>query len=266
MLERLPVWVRAVVAGLLISAVPTVVWAVIATINLKLTPSVPWSMAIMAAVLGWDWHVVGSRARTGETISRRIWRLLLIGGASLIVAAAMLFAALRSWLNFEPPPSDPSQLPVWTLIAGILMTSAVAAMVEETGFRGYMQQPLERTYGPITAISITSVVFALIHLTHGTGILPLLPFILGAGALYGVLAHVTDSIVPSMTLHFVGDVVLLTMNSLRARGGATDGMAPSVYMAVALIAGALGVLACVLVLRHLRPAEAKRRTAFPWRA
>jgi hypothetical protein len=143
-------------------------------------------------------------------------------------------------------------LPVWTLIAAILMTSAVAAIAEETGFRGYMQVPLERAYGPAAAIAVTSTVFALIHLTHGTRIVPLLPFILGAGVLYGVLAHLTDSILPSMTLHFAGDVVLMTMNSMRVRGGAGEGIAPSLAIAIALAGGALGVVVCRRLAREAR--------------
>jgi membrane protease YdiL (CAAX protease family) len=198
----------------------------------------------MAIALCGYWHFIGRRARRDSPVSPRMWRMVLIAGGSMIVAGTMVLGLARVLLQSEPPSSDPAQLPLWTLIAGVLMTSAVAAVAEETGFRGYMQVPLERAYGPAVAIGITSSVFALIHLTHGPGILPLLPFILGAGVFYGVIAHVTGSILPSMAVHFTGDVVLFSVNSMRARGAGGGDLSPSLAIGIAVIAGALGVVAC----------------------
>jgi membrane protease YdiL (CAAX protease family) len=102
------------------------------------------------------------------------------------------------------------------------MGSAVAGVTEEAGFRGYMQLPLERAYGPVIALATTSVIFTLIHLTHGAAILPFLPFFLAAAVIYSLLTIVTGSILPSMTLHFAGDVMLLTMRYIAAREGAVS--------------------------------------------
>ena len=40
----------------------------------------------------------------------------------------------------------------------------VAGICEEVGYRGYLQKPLEQRYGPVFSISITSIVFIVIHL------------------------------------------------------------------------------------------------------
>jgi len=75
---------------------------------------------------------------------------------------------------------------------------------EEAGFRGYMQGPLEHRYGPASAILTTSVIFGLLHLSHGAFI-PAILFDMGWGALYGLLAWRSGSIVPAFVLHAAAD-------------------------------------------------------------
>lgn len=86
------------------------------------------------------------------------------------------------------------------------MSAVVAGISEEAGFRGYMQKPLEQRYGPASAIVITSIVFALAHLTHGTFV-PAILFDFGWGALYGLLAYWSGSIVPGIILHSSADAL-----------------------------------------------------------
>jgi len=62
---------------------------------------------------------------------------------------------------------DFSKFPAITIFATLLMSAIVAGFSEEAGFRGYMQGPLEHRYGPASAILITSVIFGLVHLSHG---------------------------------------------------------------------------------------------------
>ncbi len=115
---------------------------------------------------------------------------------------------------------------------------------------------LERAYGPVIAIATSSVIFTLIHLTHGKAILPFLPFYLVVAVVYALMVFFTGSILPSMTLHFAGDVVMLTMQYLRAREGVMGG-APtgtiSLPPAIAFLAlAALSVLAFRLLVREKR--------------
>jgi len=77
---------------------------------------------------------------------------------------------------------------------------------EEAGFRGFMQGPLERRYGPAVGIAITSMVFGLAHLTHGA-FLPAILFDIGWGALYGSLTYRSGSIVPAIVLHSSADAL-----------------------------------------------------------
>ena len=222
MWRKLPVWLRAVLLGSIVSGVPTLVWAVMATANLRLTPRLPWAAAAMAVLLWVFWRIAARHeAMRATALTPRVWRLALLGGGAAIAAVWAAFAALRGMLNVAPPSGDVARLPVWTVMAFIAVASAVAGIAEEAGFRGFMQLPLERAYGPVAAIATTSVLFTLSHLTHGTRILVFLPFYFVAAVIYGVLAYRTGSILPSMTLHVAGDVVMFTLNYLTMRLGAT---------------------------------------------
>ncbi len=262
MWQRLPIWMRAVTTGLIVAGVPTFVWALLATINLRLTPRVPWSVPMMAGILWAYWRYAGGDGppRRLAAIRRerlraipltpRAWRLALLGGGLGVAAVWAAFASLRGVLHIVPPADNISRLPVWTVFAAILMGSAVAGVAEEAGFRGYMQLPLERAYGPVAAIATTSIIFTLIHLSHGARILPFLPFYLVVAVIYGLLPLLTGSILPSMTLHFTGDVLMFTFQYLNMRVGAGPVQTGRVLPIPALVAIALGV-ASVVVFRLL---------------
>jgi membrane protease YdiL (CAAX protease family) len=47
----------------------------------------------------------------------------------------------------------------------VVMSATSAGICEETGFRGYMQQPIEQRHGAVIAILVSSFFFMLLHLT-----------------------------------------------------------------------------------------------------
>jgi CAAX protease family protein len=266
--QRLPVWFRAVVQGLAVTAVPTLVWAVLVTINLGRTPRVPWAAAVMAGLLWAYWRYVrgdGPPRRLAASRRERLravsltpeaWGLALLAGGAGAAAVWAAFAGLRGVLHIANQAGDVTRFPMLTVVAAILMGSAVAGVAEEAGFRGYMQRPLERAYGPGIAIAVTSVVFTLLHLTHGAAILPFLPFFLVVAVVYGLLAYLTGSILPSMTLHFAGDVMMFGLRFAEARQGITAGAAtgsvlPGPLMMAAVLAG-VSILAFRLLARDGR--------------
>jgi hypothetical protein len=102
--------------------------------------------------------------------------------------------------------SGPEQVPPVVLFLMLLTGSAVAGITEETGFRGYMQKPVEERHGPIVAILITGITFGLMHFSHPETTLALMPFYFFAATVYGMLAYLTNSILPGMVLHAVGNV------------------------------------------------------------
>jgi membrane protease YdiL (CAAX protease family) len=105
------------------------------------------------------------------------------------------------------PTDDVAHVPLVTLVPWLLMSAVVAGIAEESSFRGYMQGPIERRHGPAIAILVTGTVFGLLHFTHPEVTLLLMPYYLAAAAIYGALAYLTNSILPSVALHAGGNVV-----------------------------------------------------------
>jgi membrane protease YdiL (CAAX protease family) len=95
---------------------------------------------------------------------------------------------------------DLSMFPWWSLYPCLVMVSVTAGVSEEAGFRGYMQGGLEKRYGPVLAIGITSFVFWLSHLNHASGPARFALLIVMSAAL-GALAYCAGSIWPSVVTH-----------------------------------------------------------------
>jgi membrane protease YdiL (CAAX protease family) len=174
MWAQLPVSLSAVAIGLLIGLVPANVWP-----PLLLTLGVPLAATTEAVFLGlYVWWASGggppraSKIARGAAFRRRsltsiewTWGVVaaLSFAATIHTAIVLLFRfvpfpmqAFRSGYDFSFIPSLPLK---W--IAAVV--SAVSAGVcEETGFRGYMQQPIEHRYGAPTAILTSSVFFTLL--------------------------------------------------------------------------------------------------------
>ena len=100
---------------------------------------------------------------------------------------------------------DVSLYPAFSVVLWLLMSTVVAGVVEETAFRGYLQRPIERRHGPVIAILVSGVLFGLLHFTHPEVTLVLLPYYVAVAAVYGALAYITDSTLPSMVLHASGN-------------------------------------------------------------
>jgi membrane protease YdiL (CAAX protease family) len=199
--------------GFLVSSVGIAVWSLL----LKVLPA-PWSVLAMIPVLGVYWKFFTRRwvgrvsllrngGRAGA-VALGGWRMVaallfvLIVQASFVVTFCLIpFPAARFTADYR----ELEHMPGWAAWALIVMGSIVAAVCEETGFRGYMQGPLQTRYGPKIAIVATSVLFTLIHLSHSWA-LPILPHIFFASVLLGVLAWRSGSLLPGIIGHAVLDI------------------------------------------------------------
>ena len=69
------------------------------------------------------------------------------------------------------------------------------------------------------AITLTTIVFVLIHASHGlTTLLHNAPLYIATGVVYGLLTYLTQSILPALALHFLGDVVVFALRSSLIHG------------------------------------------------
>lgn len=96
-------------------------------------------------------------------------------------------------------------MPPWIAWITIIMSSVVAGICEETGYRGYMQVQSEKRYGPAVAIVIVSIIFVLIHLSKAWAA-PIIPIIFFASVLLGLLAYRSGSLIPGIIGHSILDV------------------------------------------------------------
>ena len=259
---RLPVLPRAVLVGLAVAAAGTVPWAALVSANIRYLSAVPWAVPVMAAYLWWFWwYFVNGSGWPGSTaVSRRTsaranrlpdeaWVPALFAGMRGLTSVLLLQGLLGRLVTLPHQRDlDVSQYPVPTVFLWLLMGAVVAGVAEETSFRGYLQRPIERRHGPLIAIMITGTLFAFVHFTHPQVGLVLLPYYIAVAAVYGGLAYVTDSTLPSMVLHAGGN--MLSILDLLARGRSewqlTTAPQPSVWQA-GVDAAFLGNLVALLI-------------------
>ena len=178
--KKLPLLLRAIISGLLIGMIAANVWPLL-LLRLGVPVAAPAEALFLALYLWWaagGGPPKAARAARAECfrsrrLSRRQWFWAILAALVFAVAvnASLVFlfrlvlfpaAAFHKGYDFSFIPA-----PALRWIA-VVMSAASAGICEETGFRGYMQRPLEKPYGVGSAILISSVFFTLIHLTkHG---------------------------------------------------------------------------------------------------
>lgn len=229
MWKKLPVVVRAVVVGSIVGAVGYAPRNALIFGNLKLFPTFPWAVLVMGAYLGLFWWYLGGhgwprntaearRARLrGRLPSGRILKWAIVTGVfATITLRALLDIARRLSIRPSQDLTSPEALnkyPFATILLVLLMISAVAGIVEEAAFRGYMQKPIEERHGPFVAILLVSLLFCLAHYRfEATDPWPWLiftPAYFAAGVTLGTFAYLCDSIVIGVFVHGLIDAAAL---------------------------------------------------------
>jgi membrane protease YdiL (CAAX protease family) len=216
----LPVSLRAIIAGIVIGLIPANVWPA-----LLLSLGVPVAASVEVVFLGlYVWWASGggpphrtSAARgcafRSATLARAqfFWGVVgaLFFAAAIHAAIVLLFrfvlfpaAAFRRGYDLSFIPSLPLR---WI---AVVISATSAGVCEETGFRGYMQQPIEQRHGAAVAILVSSFFFTLLHLTKAWAMIGMVPIVFGAGVLLGLLAWASGSLIPGMIGHVVMDIGL----------------------------------------------------------
>ncbi len=207
----------AVLTGFLVSSAGIAVWSLF-----LLKISAPWSAIPMVLAL-WvylKWFSGSWAPKSNQAIRRNRFRLSHLSATDRIgsLAAALFFVVIVQAgfvITFRIQEFPASRftsdykildsMPAGVAWAMIVMSSIVAGICEETGFRGYMQVPLENKFGSLTGIFITSAVFTLIHLTHSWAA-PIIPHIFFASVLLGILAYRSGSLIPGIIGHSILDI------------------------------------------------------------
>jgi membrane protease YdiL (CAAX protease family) len=224
---------------------------------------------------GWPRSTMEARriSYRANAVPEDVWGMALFAGLLGLVAVLLLQGVMGRLVSLPKQQElDVSQYPAWTVFLWVLMGSVVAGVVEEASFRGYMQGPIERRHGPVIAILVTGLFFGFAHFTHPEVALVLLPYYLAVAAVYGALAYLTNSILPSLVLHAGGN--LLSAFDLFARGRsewqASPNPKPLIWDAgpdasfwLALAAAAVAGTAAVWAYAMLAAAVRKARQGVP---
>jgi len=232
---RIPIVVRAVIAGFVVLVAGNFLPQGLIAANIR-SPAVPWSAAAIAVYLWLYWLYVQGRGWPRSTttarrrglravpLSPRVWRWSLAAGGLGIGALTTLTYVLAHLmpLGLDGIPDALMQLPALTLVVIITTVSVMAGIVEEAAFRGYMQGPIERRHGPVVAILVVSVVFALAHFPGSAAAAPRMGLIVIASVGYGILAFLTGSILPGIVLHAAQDILGATLLWLSTRGSSVS--------------------------------------------
>ena len=267
---RLPTAVRAVVSGLAIGLVGANVWSLL-LIGLGPLPACILELAFFAAYLWWagghgvprSTQVARSRAFRARRLTPAGW---VFGVAAAVAFAVTVHAAIVILFRLIPFPAarfhqgyDLSYIPSPALRWAVVVISAMSAGIcEETGFRGYMQQPLEARFGVIRAVLTSAVFFTVFHLNKGWAGVGMVPIIFGAGLLLGALAWASQSLIPVMIGHTLMDIGLFAYwwtqitGTFAVRPIGETGIDTAFLIALAVFAVALAIcLTCIGRLRTI---------------
>lgn len=220
---RIPVWLKSIVLGFIILELGTKIWSILALSNIRLSPKIPWSILIMSIVLWFIWNYLDGkwipkstqelrhlwmRANSVEPIKRK-WSWV----SAVLVGITILFLIIISTKIIDSPSGQIDQIerisiyPKWTILSLIIMTSLVAGIIEEIAFRGYIQKPLELKYSPKIAIIVVALFFTVLHLPNATITPHLMPIFFIGSLAWGILAYLTNSIIPGVVIHCSIDLV-----------------------------------------------------------
>ncbi len=218
--KALPVWVRAILLGFVIVEVGSTLTVIPLIGNLKFHPEIPWALpatlALLAVIVAWlsGWGPPASSKESRRRLSRKgrvpgeVWRAAL---PSIVLGTTMLIL-VRLASPYVVPVAAPavkinlSAYPLVSVVGGLTAIALSAAVVEEFGFRGFMQKALEERYGLAPAIVVSGVMFWVAHLPDVT--ITHLPGQLLASVVFGLLAYLTRSLWPAIVAHALADLVL----------------------------------------------------------
>lgn len=215
---KVPLVLRSILIGFGVSSIGVTTWVVIA----NFIPG-PWSVLLLVTFLIFFWMYFSGKWKPSNTqafrrfcmrqtkLKRPVWIWGLIAAFLIFVIVNASFMLTFRFIEFQPEIfknlsylNDLPSLQSWSIIIGISVTAGIC---EEIGYRGYLQKPLEPKYGPVVAISISSIIFIAIHLHQAwldSIIVPVIPI----SFMIGYLAYATNSLIPGIIAHVSFDIIL----------------------------------------------------------
>lgn len=211
----------------------------------------------------WLWSVAGffvwcyaAPYGWGTPRRRAVSRARPVPGAAwpwiALLAPVMAIAALSMWmvlsaLGVAGERSLPPEIVAYGdrpggVVVLVILLAGMAPLLEEFAFRGWIQRPLERRFGPARAIGVTAIVFAVAHL-EPRGI----PIYAAGGAALGYAVWATRSVWTGVALHVGWNAGVLLF------GGIFTGFDPAAHGKRLAVPAGLAFAACVGVFVWVAP-------------
>lgn len=235
-------------------------WQITLLQSLRMDPraGLAWIAVVVAAFLFiyiWAPRRRRARARLRVRSPGRAWPWLLVMAPAFALLPQALWAALQAFgLAHDPPPqkeleafvAKPFGEPAFWLLA-----IGAAPLLEEFGFRGWIQRPLERGFGATPAIATSAALFALAH-----GEAELMPVRFAAGLVLGHAVWASRSIWSSVFLHLSWNLGAIALDAV---AGDVDVSNKGWEWGVpAAAATALCLVVCAWTVKRMQDATAPR--------
>jgi membrane protease YdiL (CAAX protease family) len=196
------------------------VWALAVTPAITLSPllGLGWMALVLAVfvrvyVLPARWNRRW-RARSRVRSPGRAWPWIL-ATAPAMALLPQAFGTMLLALGMARPAPLEAPLQKWLeqpagVLAFAVLAVVMAPLVEEVGFRGWVQRPLERKLGAQAAIAGSALLFALAHSND----LDFLPVRLAGGLVLGHAVYATRSIWTGVALHVAWNAAALAFSAV----------------------------------------------------
>jgi membrane protease YdiL (CAAX protease family) len=163
------------------------------------------SIALLASVIylvARDWTTISSQLKSVGFLKIHAWY-----GLVLLIPCLFINYGYHSMIeSLYPAMETENYESIVTSQFGLIMVMCVSpAILEEIAFRGYIQSYFARDFSPWKAIAISSVLFSVMHFSFLSA-----PYLFLAGALMGWTRYKTGSLYPSIFIHFLHNLVVIS--------------------------------------------------------
>ena len=189
---------------------------------------------------------ISDTIKTSYVRQKDLWAIVFVGMAVAMVAntaSEMIqtnfsFFGLQNTLDMTSKANTPLEIVLY-----IISTAVVPAFAEEFAFRGILMGTLRR-FGDAFAIIASAIVFGAMH-----GNIVQVPFAFILGLVFAYVDCKTNSILPSIIIHFVNNFYAVMLDVLQSTGVFSDRVFMMVYFILIAVFCILGLVSFFLIIR-----------------
>ena len=189
---------------------------------------------------------ISDTIKTSYVRQKELWAIVFVGMAVAMVANTasdmiqtnFSFFGLQNTLDMTSKANTPLEIVLY-----IISTAVVPAFAEEFAFRGILMGTLRR-FGDAFAIITSAIVFGAMH-----GNIVQVPFAFILGLVFAYVDCKTNSIFPSIIIHFVNNFYAVMLDVLQNTGVFSDRVFMMVYFILIAVFCILGLVSFFLVIR-----------------